>query len=136
MVKFMEQEEDYSIIAQLQVVGPDLIIQITGGDHPHIGTVSTLTHDTEVKTIRFPSHDGRFHKDYLLSDPIAKIIRPYLTGSCTITAGVHVDHISKKQIAAAGMMTERLGKKLADWLAGHPNAARRPIYYDKNEAPQ
>jgi hypothetical protein len=136
MVAFTVHEENVSISARLQIVGPDILIQITGGDCPHIGAVLTLTRETAVRTIKFPSHDGRFHKDDLLAEPIAAMIRPYLTGSCTITAGVHVNRISKRQIEASAEMAKQLGKQIADWLRAHPIAAPKPIYYRGDETPQ
>lgn len=95
-MRFSITEENYTMTADLKVIGQDLFIAVTGGDNPHIGTVTTLTKDSELQTVRFPSHDGRLHKDDVLAIRIGKIIQADLPGSCTITAGVHVNHISKK----------------------------------------
>ena len=92
------------------------MITLTGGDTPHIGTVTTFSRDTEMQTVRFPSHDGRFHKDDVLAEKIAVIIKTAVPGSCTITSGIHVDHISNAQINASFPMSEELGYKILDWL--------------------
>ncbi|HBM6655742.1 TPA: amino acid decarboxylase, partial [Enterococcus faecium] len=84
----------FTIQAAVKVIGKDLLITLTGGDTPHIGTVTTFSRDTEMQTVRFPSHDGRFHKDDVLAEKIAVIIKTAVPGSCTITSGIHVDHIS------------------------------------------
>lgn len=59
--------ENYSMQASVKVIGKDLIISITGGETPHIGTITTFTQESELETIRFPSHSGRFHKDDVLA---------------------------------------------------------------------
>ncbi|MCD8176909.1 MAG: hypothetical protein LUE98_05580 [Tannerellaceae bacterium] len=95
-VIFSTSAEGYSIHAEIKSIGPDLLIMITGGDTPHIGTVTTISGEVEVKTILFPSYQGRFHKDHLVAEKIADSIKSYLPGNCVITAGVHVEQITKK----------------------------------------
>lgn len=134
-MEFETTQENYSMKAELSVTGKDLMIKITGGDNPHIGTVTTLTKDSQPETVRFPSHDGRFHKDDVLALRIAKIIQKDLPGSCTITAGVHVNHISKKQIMVSGQMATDLGNKIKQWLEQTDFSIDEPIYYSDSENP-
>lgn len=81
----------------------------------------------DLQVQRFPSHDGRFHKDDVLADILIKKIQAKLLGNCVITAGVHVDHISKEQIDASFSMTEELAAELLLWLEEHP-LAKAPLY--------
>lgn len=136
MPQFMITKENYTMKADVSVIGKDLLIEITGGDNPHIGTVTTLSADTEMKTARFPSHDGRFHKDDVLARRIGQIIQAQLPGSCTITAGVHVNHISKKQIMVSGSMASDLGQQILDWIGKTDFDVPVPVYYGDNENPQ
>ncbi|MQS76456.1 amino acid decarboxylase [Companilactobacillus halodurans] len=135
-MKFSVTQENYTMDAQVEVVGKDLFIEVTGGDTPHIGTVTTLTKETEMQTIRYPSHDGRLHKDDVLARRIGQVIQNELPGSCTITAGVHVNHISKKQIMVSGQMSQNLGEQIKTWLQKTDFDAPEPIYYSDNENPQ
>jgi len=135
-MKFSITQENYTISAKVEIVGKDLFIEVTGGDNPHIGTVTTLTKDTEMQTVRFPSHDGRFHKDDVLATRIGKIIQADLPGSCTITTGVHVNHISKKQIFASDEMAKNLGLQIRTWLRQTSFARPEPVYYSDSENPQ
>lgn len=41
-------QSDVTLIATVTVIGRDLLITITGGDHPHIGDVLTLTKDQQI----------------------------------------------------------------------------------------
>jgi len=122
--------------AKIEVIGKDLFIAVTGGDNPHIGTVTTMTKNTEMQTIRYPSHDGRFHKDDVLAIRIGKIIQSNLPGSCTITAGIHVNHISKKQIMVSSAMAQDLGEKINNWLKQADFKSAAPVYYSDKENPK
>lgn len=135
-MKFSVTQENYTMSAKIEVIGKDLFIEVTGGDTPHIGTVTTLTKNTEIQTIRYPSHDGRFHKDDVLAVRIGKIIQADLPGSCTITAGVHVNHISKKQITVSGQIAQNLGEQIKAWLKQTNFDVSEPVYYSDEENPE
>lgn len=135
-MRFQTTQEDYTMTANISIIGKDMLIEITGGDSPHIGTVTTLSKDTEIQTIRYPSHDGRFHKDDVLAERIAKIIQQKLPGSCTITSGVHVNHISKKQIMVSGNMARDLGNQISNWLVTTDFDVPAPVYYSDSEQPE
>ncbi|AVK61694.1 amino acid decarboxylase [Lactobacillus sp. CBA3605] len=129
MPNFTTTQAGYQMTATLQVIGFDLLVVVTGGTNPHIGDVTTLTATTSPQTVKFPSHDGRFHKDNFISERLAQQLQPYLTGSCTITAGIHVNQITKAQIAAATPMTLDLGQQIIAWLQANPIQAVKPEYY-------
>ncbi|APU71024.1 amino acid decarboxylase [Companilactobacillus crustorum] len=135
-MKFSVTQENYTMSAKIEVIGKDLFIEVTGGDTPHIGTVTTLTKNTEIQTIRYPSHDGRFHKDDVLAVRIGKIIQADLPVSCTITAGVHVNHISKKQIMVSGQIAQNLGEQIRAWLKQTNFDVPEPVYYSDEENPE
>ena len=130
---FEVTQAGYSIQADVSLIGKDLLIALTGGDNPHIGTITCLGKEVAQEITRFPSHHGRLHKDVVLSDCLLKHITPYLAGTCVITAGVHVNGISKEQIKASFEMTEILGKKIARWLknADFPTEEPRYDHYHK-----
>jgi len=136
MATFTTAQAGYSMTAELQVIGQDLLIVVTGGTNPHIGDVTTVTANTTAQTIKFPSHDGRFHKDNFISERMAARLKPYLPGSCTITAGIHVNQITKAQIAAAAPMTLALSEQIIDWLRVNPIVAAMPEYYGPDDAPK
>jgi len=136
MPKFSVTQENYTIDADVTVIGKDLLIVVTGGSNPHVGDVTTLTRDTAMQTIKYPSHDGRFHKDNFVGERVAKVVQPVLPGSCTVTAGIHVNQITKAQIAASAPMGENLGRQIVAWLAQHPLTAPTPQYYSDSEQPQ
>ena len=133
---FQTTRHDYTIQADVRLIGKDALIVVTGGDHPHIGDVTTLTATTDMQTVKFPSHDGRFHKDNVVGEQVAKAIQAVLPGSCTITSGIHVDHISQAQIDAAIPMGDDLGVQIKTWLQQQTISASAPVYYSDDEKPQ
>ena len=118
----------YSIQAEVTVIGNDLLIALTGGDTPHIGTITWWNQTGDSDTTRFPSHHGRFHKDDVLSEVLLKQLKPLLPGTCVITAGVHINGITQEQITASFSMAEELGKRIASWLKDYDFQTKKPVY--------
>ncbi|MFC6169776.1 prenylated flavin chaperone LpdD [Loigolactobacillus jiayinensis] len=135
-VTFSVSKSGYTMTVLVQQIGPDLLLTIIGGDHPHIGTVTTFSATTPLTTVRFPSHDGRVHKDDVLAQTLAQQLKAQVSGSCTITAGVHVDQISQQQIKAAAGMAQNLGQQVSAWLVRHPVTKAAPQYYSDQEQPR
>lgn len=123
---FISKRTGYEITLRAEWIGNDLLLSLYGGDTPHIGTVTTFS-SGETQVQRFPSHDGRFHKDDILAKILLERIQSTIPGNCVITAGVHVDHISKEQIEASFPMTEELANELVDWISDH-RLAKEPLY--------
>lgn len=132
--KFQACAAGYTIHAEVTLIGKDLLIAVTGGDAPHIGTVTTISRDCASETIRFHSHHGRFHKDDVLSEIILAQIKADLPGNCVITAGVHVDYITDEQIKASTGMAEQLGKAILAWLRQTDLPTPEVIYAHYNKA--
>lgn len=129
MATFEVTDYGYSIQAQVDYIGADLFIQLTGGSHPHIGTVTTYCKENADKqVVRFPSHSGRFHKDDVLADVLLEEIAELLPQNCVITSGIHVDGISKEQIVGAFEMTKEIGSKIATWLKEEKSPTSKPKY--------
>lgn len=125
---FRTTEAGYTMSADVVFVGIDLLIVLTGGDAPHVGTVIAVADDAPMETIRFHSHHGRYHKDDVLSTVIAKIIKEALPGHCLITAGVHVNDISDEQIKVSAHMAQQLGNQLLSWLQTSDVVAPEVVY--------
>lgn len=133
--QFLVTQEAFSMQANVQVIGQDLLITITGGNVPHIGTVTSFSKETKVQTIRFPSHDGRFHKDDVLAQSLLAVLKEELPGNCLITSGVHVDHITNAQIRASVSMAESLGQQILAWIQNQHFDNEKPLYYTNGEKP-
>ncbi|WP_424685071.1 amino acid decarboxylase [Enterococcus sp.] len=131
---FQASRAGYIITAEVTVIGKDLSIALVGGDTPHIGTVTWVSNNGASDTIRFPSHHGRFHKDDVLSEILIKQLQPLLPGNCVITAGIHVNGITKEQIDASFIMAEEIGKELANWIINYDFGDNEPVYEHYHQA--
>lgn len=125
---FSVTQVGYQIALTAEFVGNDLLLSITGGDTPHLGTVSIFS--SEVKDVlRFPSHDGRFHKDDLLAATLIENLTERPTGNIVVTSGVHVNQITKGQITASFEMIKMLAGQLSSWLKNNqPNLPEAEYY--------
>lgn len=129
--KFSETAKEVTIDLQLEIIGRDLLATITGGDTPHIGTITTVNQG-EKKITRFPSHEGRFHKDDVLADVLIASIAEQIPGTLVVTAGVHVNLITKEQIQATFPLMESLTAQAQKWLAS-VTWTEAAIYREKNK---
>ncbi|MDN7144735.1 amino acid decarboxylase [Liquorilactobacillus mali] len=131
-----ETSAGYTITAKVTLINRDLMIVVTGGDFDHIGTITTIASNMQLQTIRFPSHDGRLHQDHYISERIASGLKEILPGNCVVSAGVHVNQISKHQIAVAVPMAVKLVQQIKDWLQHQPLPTAQPQYYQGAQHPQ
>lgn len=127
---FSVSAENFTMKANVAIIGKDVLIALTGGDTPHIGTVTTVEKNSSSETLRFSSHHGRFHKDEVLSEEILKKIKPLLPGNCVMTAGVHVNGITKAQIKASFSMAEKLGEEIFSWLENYDFSTVNEAVYE------
>ena len=50
----------------------DLLVNLIGGNIPHVGGVVTFDQKAKEETVvKFASHDGRLHKDIFLAQRLA-----------------------------------------------------------------
>lgn len=126
--RFKVDQAGFQMNAAVETIGQDLLVKLTGGDHPHIGTISTYQKDGTGDVLRFPSHSGRYHKDDVLAEVLFKEIADQLPGNLVITSGVHIDGITQEQIAASFKMAKVLGKEICAVLKDHPIKKSEPSY--------
>ncbi|WP_167630686.1 amino acid decarboxylase [Listeria valentina] len=127
--EFSISQENFTMQADVQIIEKDILIILTGGTNPHIGTITTRQMNGQIQNTAFPSHDGRFHKDDILARTVIQKISSLLVGNLVVTSGIHVNHISKKQIQASFEMAAILGEQIADWLKDYDfEKVEPPIY--------
>ena len=125
---FSVEKDKIKLNASLFVVGKDVLLILSGGTHPHIGSLTFLTKTEDIKNHDFPSHDGRRHKDGELSQRIAHRIQKSLQGSCVITSGVHFDGISWEGIQTCFDLSDELGEQINYYLKNINYQSSDPKY--------
>lgn len=71
--------------------GKDILIHIDGGES-HLGSISVAGNGI-FNNVTFPGH-----MEHFLTEPLAKAIAATFRCNCCVTAGVHINEISKSEI--------------------------------------
>ncbi len=116
---FTETQAGYAMRVRLTRQSQDVLLELTGGDVPHFGVVTTVGQDG-VHTHALPSRPGHVHQEGVLTEQLAQAIASVLSGNAIIVAGMHVNTITPAQMTAAVEMTARFGRQVHDWLLAHP----------------
>lgn len=95
----LQPGDDLSI--QFQKIGRDYLFTISGGDR-HIGAVSTAYREqgTEQQDWVVKTSIVQGHKEYVLTEPMAKQAAQELKATVTVCAGIHYDHLTASEIEA------------------------------------
>ena len=75
-------------------MGGDLCVLIAGGDTPHIGAVTATSRTMPAETIVFDTH-----KEFHVTKMTAEFLRERLNRNIVVCCGIHLDDITKDEIA-------------------------------------
>jgi len=103
----------YALTAAVISAGDDLCVLVTGGDSPHIGSVSisqprpSLGHpwrsSATTSTFNFPGH-----MDDAVGNRFAAELATRLKKKVVVLCGIHIDHITQDEISLIKEMAEEL----------------------------
>ena len=101
------------IYSCVQKIGPDLLVSIWGGTHPHIGAVAMAVPRPSLKDpkeVSATSSNFTFvgHKEDLLAKKISEKIASQLKTNVVVTAGVHWDKLPPNKIETIEKLTDTL----------------------------
>lgn len=88
-------------------MGEDLLVMITGGDRPHLGTITAGARLEPIQTIQLQTH-----KEFYITEEVSVFLRKQFSGNFAICSGVHVDDIQKDEINLLTDLCVDLGKDL------------------------
>lgn len=78
MVKklFTVKQAGYEISVEAEQMNCDLIVNLVGGDVPHLGGIVSWDFKTRKQSeMKFANHDGRTHKDIFLLNALLRILK-------------------------------------------------------------
>jgi len=91
-------------------MGNDICVILTGGEE-HLGAVTVGSPQGRLETVAIGSH-----KEYYVTEKMGQILESAYSGSYVICCGIHLDNITKDEIATtidlSGKMVEALCKQL------------------------
>ncbi|WP_112179779.1 MULTISPECIES: hypothetical protein [Paraliobacillus] len=88
-------------------MGEDLVLLISGGDQPHLGTITAGARLEPIQTIQLQNH-----KEFYITEELAVLLRKKFAGNFAICSGVHIDNIKKEEIQLLSHLCIDLGKEL------------------------
>lgn len=92
-------------------MGGDIVVLISGGDQPHLGTITAGARLEPIQTIQLQNH-----KEFYITEEIAVRLRKNFPGNFAICCGAHMDHIQKDEIRILTETAVQLGDELMEWL--------------------
>ena len=93
----------FKVIAEVKIIGDDLMISVWGGTKPHIGSISVSVPRPGLKDgISMSSTSSVInligHKDEVVARKFSEQLAAKFNRNAIATAGVHIDDITENQI--------------------------------------
>ena len=93
----------FKVIAEVKIIGDDLMISVWGGTKPHIGSISVSVPRPGLKDgISMSSTSSVInligHKDEVVARKFSEQLAVKFNRNAIATAGVHIDDITENQI--------------------------------------
>ncbi|WP_428912411.1 hypothetical protein [Niallia sp. Krafla_26] len=92
-------------------MGEDLVVLISGGDRPHLGTITAGARLEPLQTVQLQTH-----KEFYITEEIAVQLRKNFKGNFAICCGTHLDNITKEEIKQMTELSVELGNELIEKL--------------------
>ena len=122
--KFSFGSMPYTVHAEVRLLGADVLVILSGGTKPHIGSIA-VAHPrpslTDEKIVSSTSSVYNFlgHKDHVIAQRVAEMLSSRLDKNVVAVAGFHIDKITQEGISRVVENCDELAKKIyneiADW---------------------
>jgi len=111
----------FTIEGQVQEIGPDILVSIWGGSRPHIGAIGIAVPRHSLKNPRkWSATSSNFtfpgHKEDTLVKKISERLSAQLRRNVVVTAGIHWDRITLKEIKTIENLTGKLSDQILERL--------------------
>jgi hypothetical protein len=93
----------FKVIAEVKIIGDDLMISVWGGTKPHIGSISVSAPRPGLKDNTIMSATSSIinligHKDEVVARKFSEQLAAKFNKNAIATAGIHIDDITENQI--------------------------------------
>ena len=105
----------------VQEVGQDILVSVWGGTRPHIGAVGIAVPRQSLKNSRqWSATSSNFtfagHKEDMLVKKISEKLAAQLRKNVVVTAGIHWDNITPREIKIIENLTGKLSDRILEKL--------------------
>jgi len=93
----------FKVIAEVKIIGDDLMISVWGGTKPHIGSISVSVPRPGLKDKTIMSSTSSVinligHKDEVVARKFSEQLSAKFNRNAIATAGIHIDDITENQM--------------------------------------
>lgn len=116
------REGRFLLQASVLVIGPDLLVSIWGGTHPHIGAVALALPRPSLKDKKKTSATSSVltvlgHKEDQTVKVVSETLSAVFKKNAVVTAGIHWDNLKSEEITSIVKLTEKLTLGIINKLA-------------------
>jgi hypothetical protein len=131
------KEGRFKLEASVRALGPDLLVAVWGGTHPHIGAVALALPRPSLRDKKKTSATSSVltllgHKEDGTAKMISETLAAALKRNVVVTVGIHWDHLKAEEIQRIVHLTERLTRKIIE-RAGPPSPRPSPLKSGERE---
>lgn len=107
--------------ARVFLIGPDLMVSLWGGTHPHIGAVALALPRPSLRDATKTSATSSVltvlgHKEDETVKAVSERLAAAFNKKTVVTAGIHWEHLKPEEIKQIIGLTEKLTQKIIDRL--------------------
>jgi hypothetical protein len=118
---FVSGAHPYKLSAEVKFIGADLLVVVSGGDAPHIGSVAVALprpslHNRMIMSATSSVYNLPGHKDQVIAQRVSEALASRLNCTVVATAGFHQDGISREGIKRVLENAEKLAEKISTSL--------------------
>lgn len=118
---FVSGAHPYKLSAEVTFVGNDLLVVISGGDKPHIGSVAVAQPRPSLRNRRRMSATSSVynlpgHKDQVIAQRLSEALSSELNCTVVVAAGFHLDRIGEKGVKRVLDNAAGLARKISTSL--------------------
>jgi hypothetical protein len=112
-------EGRFKLEASARPLGPDLLVAVWGGTHPHIGAVALALPRPSLGDKKKTSATSSVltllgHKEDVTAKTVSEALAAALKRNVVVTVGIHWDNLKPEEIELILRLTDRLTKKIIE----------------------
>jgi hypothetical protein len=121
---FEVADQGITLSAVVVEMGSDLLVAVTGGERPHIGSASvSVPRPSLADPAKISSTTSTInltgHKDNFAGDRVSSRLSAALNTNVVAVSGIHVDNIGPEGIEQILTLTDRLAAQIIEALSAH-----------------
>jgi hypothetical protein len=112
----------YKVYAEVRLLGDDILVILSGGTKPHIGSIAVALprpslSDEEIISSTSSVYNFLGHKDHVIAQRVAEMLSSRLNRNVVAVAGFHIDTITQEGITRVVENCDELAEEIYKEIA-------------------